>query len=90
MERSDFAVGDRLLVQTYYSSTDPIEVTVLEIAQKAVKVRYASGGETWEVFQSPSTNDDVEHWTLLERLPNGETNDDATDRLKLPNVDVLR
>lgn len=73
MERREFAVGDRLLVQTYYSSTDPIELTVLEIAQKAVKVRYASGGETWEVFQSPSTNDDVEHWTLVERLPNVAT-----------------
>ncbi len=51
MKRSDFAIGDRLLVQTYYSSTHPIEITVLEIAQKAVKVRHASGGETWEIFR---------------------------------------
>lgn len=67
MKLSQFKKGARLLVYDEppalrFSHTSPAEITVVEVAGRAVRVKYRDGGEMWE------TADEVAKWDLVEQL----------------------
>lgn len=66
MERNDFCVGERYLVRT--GIFELREVTVLEMSEKAVKVRLGSTLETWVPFLNIGLITGTCNWELVERL----------------------